>query len=163
MPYAIAQEIFPSPLAISDEELYQQFKKIMTNIYFDEAYTLFCASKFSLYTKKKIQLHVKAIMCAVWRLAVVQAFPERASKIALHTLHRFLEEKIITPRIQELYEMYWGKLQKYKDSDFTPIATLAIELVANPKQKIYPLAVALYIRSLYTLIQEHFIDLTIIE
>lgn len=163
MPYAVAQEFFPSPLTIPDEVLYQQFKKIMTSIYFDEAYMVFCASKFSLHTRKKIQMHVKAIMCALWRLVIVQAFPKRASNITLHTLRCFLGEKIITSKIQELYEMYWAKLQKYKDSDFTPLATLAIELISKTKRKIYPLTVALYIRSLYTLIQERFIDLSVVE
>ncbi len=141
----------------SAEEVLRNFLALFESLDFSSEVAGFGIGRLQIQKRKKAVLELKAVVVALWRLALQRSLPKDASM--------FFTELLLTapfladgakdgPFLQQRISTYAGLLAPKRETDFMPLAAYLVKelgLTAEDSRSLY-LKISLYLRSLYQLI-----------
>lgn len=143
------------------EEVLANFAVLLDDLDFTHELELLGLGRFQFMRRKQMQLELRSLSIALWRLALGSSFPHDADLIFEMFLRRFQHNHPAksTPQIIERARGYWGMIQPLGNSDFSNIARHLVSFVDRDGENSKPmiLKLALHIRSNYRFIFERLI------
>ncbi len=143
------------------EEALANFAVLLDDLDFAHELEILGIGRFQFMRRKQMQLELRGLCIALWRLALASSFPHDADLMFemflrhyIHTHGGKASRQIVT-RSRE----YWGMIQPAGDSDFSAIARHLVSFLDLEEENQRPvvLKLALHIRSSYRFIFERLI------
>lgn len=143
------------------EEALANFAALIDDLDFEAELELMGIGRLQFLRRRQMQIELKGLYIALWRLALARSFPHNADEMFATFLQRYSAShpgKPGTPTVERASQ-YWAMLAPSGDADFHGLARHLLSFLDPSPKEMRPLelGLALHIRSAYRFIFERLI------
>lgn len=153
-----AEELYDHQLI---EEALANFAALIDDLDFGAELDLMGIGRLQFLRRKQMQIELKGLYIALWRLALAKSFPQDADHMFSEFLARYDQNHHSKNNSETIARAhgYWGMLAPSGDSDFNAVARHLISFLdlEEKETRSLGLRLALHIRSAYRFIFERLI------
>lgn len=117
--------------------------------------------RFQFMRRRQMQVELRGLYLALWRLALARSFPEDCESMFATFLHAYLSRRpdAKVAKVAERARQYWGMLQPTGDANFYDVARHLTSFAERDEktQRTQTLKLALHIRQVYRFIFDRLI------
>ena len=142
-------------------EALANFAALLDDLDFAQEFDLLGIGRFQFMRRRQMQVELRGLSIALWRLALASSFPHDADLMFETFLRNYghVHSGKATQQILERAREYWGMIQPSGTSDFSSIARHLVSFLDREAENQKPLILklALHIRGNYRFIFDRLI------